>query len=143
MAQVLLKLGESEAFVVCGEDTLDEISISGPTRISRLKNGKVESFDIDPENFGIKKADRKSIIGGNAQKNARIINQVLDGEIGPRRDVVLLNASAAFVVAGLDSRFEDGVLRAADVIDSGKARQKLDELIDFTGQCRPFFRKDL
>ena len=142
MAQVLLKLGETEAFVVCGEDTLDEISICGPTRISRLRNGEIKSFDIEPENFGMKRADRESIKGGNAKENARIINEVLHGKPGPRRDVVLLNASAAFVVAGLDSRLEDGVMRAASVIDSGNARKKLDELAKFTGQCRSFFRKD-
>ena len=143
MAQVLLKLGETEAFVVCGEDTLDEISICGPTRISRLRNGEIKSFDIEPENFGMKRDDPESIKGGNAKENARIINEVLHGKTGPRRDVVLLNASAAFVVAGLDSRLEDGVLRAASVIDSGNARKKLDELVKFTGQCRPFFRKNL
>jgi anthranilate phosphoribosyltransferase len=143
LARVLLKLGETEAFVVCGEDTFDEISLSGSTRISRLKDGEIESFDIEPENFGLERADRKSLRGGSAQKNAQIITEVLDGKAGPRRDVVLLNASAAFVVAGLDSRFEDGILRAASVIDSGKARQKLDELIDCTGQCSSFFRKDI
>ncbi len=143
MAQVLMKLGAKKAFVVCGEGTLDEISICGPTRISRLENDKIESFDIEPENFGMKRADRNSIKGGNAQKNAQIINDVLDGETGPRRDVVLLNAAAAFVVAGLDSRLEDGVQRAAGVIDSGNARKKLDELVEFTKGCRPFFRKEL
>lgn len=143
MAQVLLKLGEKKAFVVCGEETLDEISICGPTSISCLKNGEVESFDIEPKNFGMKRSDRESIKGGNAKTNAQIINDVLDGKTGPRRDVVLLNAAAAFVVAGLDSRLEDGVLRAASMIDSGNARKKLDELIEFTGRCRPFYRKEL
>jgi anthranilate phosphoribosyltransferase len=142
MAQVLLKLDETEAFVVCGEETLDEISICGPTRISRLRNGEIESFDIEPENFAMKRADRESIKGGNAKENARIINEVLQGKTGPRRDVVLLNAAAAFVVAGLDNRLEDGILRATSVIDSGHAKKKLDELVKFTGQCRSFYRKD-
>ena len=143
MAQVLLNLGAVEAFVVYGEGTLDEISICGPTSVSRLKNGEVESFVIEPENYGMKKADRESIRGGNAQKNAKIINNILDGETGPRRDVVLLNAAAAFVAAGLDSRLEDGILRAESAIDSGKARKKLDELVEFTSQCRHFIRKEL
>ncbi|NNL43472.1 MAG: anthranilate phosphoribosyltransferase [Desulfobacterales bacterium] len=142
MAQVLLKLDETEAFVVCGEETLDEISICGPTRISRLRNGEIESFDIEPENFAMKRADRESIKGGNAKENARIINEVLQGKTGPRRNVVLLNAAAAFVVAGLDNRLEDGILRATSVIDSGHAKKKLDELVKFTGQCKSFFRKD-
>jgi len=143
MAQVLLNLGARKAFVVNGEGTLDEISICGPTTISRLRNGKVDLFVIEPENYGMKRADRESIKGGNALKNTQIINDVLDGETGPRRDVVVLNAAAAFVVAGLDSRLEDGVLRAASVIDSGNARKKLDELVEFTSLCKPFIRKEL
>lgn len=143
MAQVLLNLGARDAFVVYGEGTLDEISICGPTNISRLMNGKVESFVIEPESYGMKRADREFIKGGNAQKNAQLINNVLDGERGPRRDVVVLNAAAAFVAAGLDSRLEDGVLRAASVIDSGSARKKLDELVEFSRRCRPFIRKEL
>ena len=143
MAQVLLKLGAGEAFVVYGEGTIDEISICGPTHISRLKNGEVESFVIEPENYGMKRADRESIKGGDARKNAQIINDVLDGETGPKRDVVVLNAAAAFVAAGLDSSLEDGIRRAAGIIDSGTARKKLNQLVEFTSRCRPFIRKEL
>jgi len=143
MAQVLLNLGAGEAFVVYGEGTLDEISICGPTTISRLKNGKVESFVIEPEHYGMKRADRESIKGGNARKNAQIINDVLDGETGPRRDVVVLNAAAAFVASGMDVDLHDGIKRACEIIDSGKARKKLDELVEFTSLCRPFLRKEL
>lgn len=143
MAQVLLNLGARDAFVVYGEGTIDEISICGQTFVTRLKNGEVESFVIEPENYGMKRADCKSIKGGNAQKNAQIINDVLDGEKGPKRDVVVLNAAAAFVAAGLDSCIEDGVLRAASIIDSGNAKKKLDELVEFSSRCRPFIRKEL
>jgi len=143
MAQVLLNLGAREAFVVCGDGTIDEISICGPSNISRLNNGEIQTFVIEPEDYGMKRAGRESIKGGTALKNARIINEVLDGETGPRRDVVLLNAAAAFVAAGLDSRMESGIQRAAGVIDSGNARKKLDELVEFTRRCKPFFRKEL
>lgn len=143
MAQVLINLGAREAFVVYGEGTIDEISICGTTFVSRLKNGELESFVIEPENYGMKRADRESIKGGSAQKNAQIINDVLDGETGPRRNVVVLNAAAAFVAAGLDSRLEDGILRAASIIDSGSARKKLNQLVEFCSRCRPFIRKEL
>ena len=129
--------------MVCGEGTFDEISICGPTRVSHLKNGKVGSFDMTPEEYGFERAAPLDIKGGNARENARIIREVLDGKRGPKRDVVLLNAAAAFAVAGLDSDFKAGIVRAKDSIDSGKAREKLDSLIDFTQQCSAFVRKEL
>jgi anthranilate phosphoribosyltransferase len=143
MVQVLARLGADEAFVVCGEGTFDEISVCGPTRISRLIKGKAETYMIEPEEYGFKRAAREDIRGGNAQKNARIIRDILDGEPGPKRDTVVLNAGAAFVAAGLDNDLKEGIERAKEVIDSGKAKEKLDALIRFTGQCMPFMRKEL
>jgi len=143
MAQVLLNLGARDAFVVYGEGTIDEISICGPTFVSRLNNGEVESFVIEPENYGMKRVVREAIEGGNARKNARIINDILDGEKGPKRDVVVLNTAAAFVAAGMDVDLHGGIKRACEIIDSGKARKKLDELVEFTNLCRPFIRKEL
>lgn len=143
MIQVLIKLGAEEALVVCGEGTFDEISVCGPTRISRLINGNMETHTIQPEEYGFKRANRDDIRGGNARENARIIQGILEGRLGPRRDTVVLNAAAAYVTAGLDRDLKDGVSRAAEVIDSGKAREKLETLIQFTGQCMPFVRKDL
>ena len=143
MAKVLFNLGARDAFVVYGEGTIDEISICGPTFVSRLKNGEIESFVIEPENYGMKRVDRESIKGGNARKNARIINDVLDGETGPKRDVVVLNTAAAFVAAGIDVDLHDGIKRACEIIDSGKARKKLDELVEFSSRCKPFVRKEL
>jgi anthranilate phosphoribosyltransferase len=143
MAQVLLNLGARDAFVVYGEGTIDEISICGPTFVSRLNNGEIESFVIKPENYGMKRVDREAIEGGDAQKNAGIINDILDGEKGPKRDVVVLNAAAAFVAAGMDVDLHDGIKRACEIIDSGKARKELDELIEFTSSCKPFIRKEM
>ncbi len=142
MARVLMKLGAREALVVCGDSTFDEISICGPTQISRLSGGGMETSVIEPEAYGFKRADREAIRGGNAQKNARIIRDILYGETGPRRDTVVLNAAAAFVAAGLDNDLRDGIERAVGVIDSGKAREKLEALILFTRQCTPFVRQE-
>ncbi len=143
VAYVLKRLGSKETFVVCGEGTLDEISICGPTRISHLKNGEVRTFDLTPEEVGLKRTSPEAIKGGNAIENAEMIRQVLDGQKGARRDIVLLNAGAAFVVAGLDRDFEEGIERAKNSIDSGQAKEKLKQLVAFTQECRPFIRSEL
>ena len=140
MATVLKKLGAREAFVVFGEGTYDEISICGPTRVSHLKNDGVESYQLDPREFGFKTAMIEALYGGSAQDNSRIINEIISGSPGPKRDMVLLNAAAAFVAAGLDRDLKDGIQRAADVIDSGKAKEKLDALVGFTADCSYFTR---
>ena len=132
MAQVLGKLGSKEAFVVCGEGIFDEISICSPTRISHLKDGEVHSYRITPEDYGFQRAMIDAIKGGDAQENAWIIRNILDGQEGARKDMVLLNAAAAFVAAGLDQDLKAGIERARDVIDSGKAKHKLEQLIKFT-----------
>jgi anthranilate phosphoribosyltransferase len=143
IAYVLKRLGSKETFVVCGEGTLDEISICGPTQISHLKKGEVRTFDLTPEEVGLKTTAPEAIKGGNAIENAKIIRQILDGQKGARRDIVLLNTGAAFVVAGLDRDFKEGIERAKDSIDSGRAKGKLKQLVAFTQQCRPFVRSEL
>jgi anthranilate phosphoribosyltransferase len=143
VAYVLKRLGSKETFVVCGEGTLDEISICGPTRISHLKKGEVRTFDLTPEEVGLRRTSPEAIKGGNAIENAEMIRQILDGQKGARRDIVLLNAGAAFVVAGLDRDFKEGIERAKDSIDSGQAKEKLKQLVAFTQQCRPFVRSEL
>jgi anthranilate phosphoribosyltransferase len=133
-------LGTKEAFVVCGEGTFDEISICGPTKVSHLKNDNVSTFQMTPEEYDFKRAGLEDIIGGDAKENANIIRNILDGKKGAKRDMVLLNASAAFVASGLCDNFKDGIQMAVVSIDSGKARYKLDQLIEFTRQCKPFVR---
>ena len=135
IALVLKKLGTKEAYVVCGEGTFDEISICGPTKVSHLKNDEVNTFTMSPEEFGFKVSPVQDIVGGDAAENAHIVKDVLDGEQGPKRDMVLLNAAAAFVVAGLSKDFNEGIKLGEDVIDSGKAREKLNKLIEFTTGC--------
>ncbi len=135
IAQVLQKLGSLEAFVVCGEGTFDEISITSPTRVSHLKQGRVENFDIAPEDFGLSRAGLADIRGGDAMENADIIRKILEGEKGPKRDMVLLNAGAAFAAAGLATDIQGGIHLAEAAIDSGKAKAKLGELVLFTQGC--------
>jgi anthranilate phosphoribosyltransferase len=142
MAHVFKRLGARVAFVVCGEGTYDEISICGPTKVSRLRQGEIATFDIEPEQFGLQRARIEEIRGGNAKTNAEIIRNVLGGETGPKRDIVALNAAAAFVAAGLDPGLEQGIERAAGIIDSGKALEKLDALVEFTNRYGSFVRKE-
>jgi anthranilate phosphoribosyltransferase len=143
IAYVLKNLGTKEAFVVCGEGTFDEISICGPTRISHLKGGEVTTFELTPEEFGFRRAAIAAIRGGSAQENARIVRSILNGERGPKRDMVLLNAAAAFVAVGLDSTIQEGIVRARDALDSGRARKKLDDLVSFTQECACYVREEL
>jgi anthranilate phosphoribosyltransferase len=134
MAHVLNRLGTKEAFVVCGEGTFDEISICGPTRISHLKQGEVKTFNLTPEEVGLKRADPQEIRGGNALENAQMIREILSGQKSPKRDIVLINTAAAFMAVGLDNYFKEGIKRAQDSIDSGKAMEKLERLAALTQQ---------
>jgi anthranilate phosphoribosyltransferase len=131
-AQALRLLGGKRAFVVHGHDGLDEISVCAPTRISELNNGLIRTYDISPEQFFGRIADPVELAGGDPEKNAGIAQKILDGEKGPRRDVVLLNASAALVAAGKAGDFKQGIELAQAAIDGGKAREKLDALVKYT-----------
>jgi len=132
IASVLMKLGIKEAFVVSGIDGMDEISICGPSRISHLKNGNITTFEIAPEDLGLKSASLDEIKGGDTEENARIIKAIFSGERGPRRDAVVINSAAAFVVSGKASDLKEGINMAEEVIDAGLAMKKLNELIKFT-----------
>jgi anthranilate phosphoribosyltransferase len=140
MAGVLKNLGAKQAFVVHGERTYDEISICGPTHVSFFKNGDIASFQLEPEEYGFQTYDLEALAGGDAQQNARIIHTILAGETGPRRDIVVLNAAAAFVAAGCDSDLKQGIERAEASIDSGAARDKLAALVRVTSECNIFTR---
>ncbi len=133
LAEALSLLGTRRAFVVHGLDGLDEITITGPTRMAEVHDGTVRSYEIDPEEFGLSRAPLSSLSGGrDAAENARIVREILAGEKSPRRDVVLMNAAAALVVAGKASHMKDAVPIAAESIDSGRATQKLDALVKIT-----------
>jgi anthranilate phosphoribosyltransferase len=132
IAMVLNRLGTKEAFVVCGEDNLDEISLCGFTKVSHVRDGEVRTFDITPEDFGVSRVKLADIEGGDAAQNAQIIKDILDGKTGPKRNMVLVNASAAFVAAGYAKNFKEGVKLGEKIIDTGIARARLEELIRFT-----------
>ena len=137
MAQALGELGVKRAFVVHGADGLDEISISGETHVSELRDGSVRNYQVAPEDFGVKRAPLEAIRGGDAKQNAEIIYGIfgrppLPGKHTPHRDIVLANASAALVAAGRAANFLEGVQLAAESIDSGAAREKLEKLIAFS-----------
>lgn len=143
MARVLRRLGSRKAFVVHGEGTLDEISICGATRVCRLDGGEITQFQISPEQYGFQRVDPVEIRGGSAEENARMIEDLLSGGKGPRRNVVCLNAAAAFVAAGLDDDLAAGVRRAEASIDDGRARAKLRALVEFTRDCGTFTRETM
>ena len=130
LAGVLRELGSDQALVVHGSDGLDEITLTGPTQVSELRDGQVSTRQIHPGDFGLQTVSAEALKGGDADYNARILRGVLDGEKGPQRDVVLLNAAAAMVVGGLAEDITAGLEVARESIDSGKARQALDRLVE-------------
>lgn len=134
MANVLKNLGAKRALVVYGMDTLDEITITGKTKITELDKGRIRTYYVTPEQFGLKRARLEDIKGGSAEENAGTILSVLKGERSPRRDIVLLNASAAVVVGFKARDFKAGAGLAGESIDSGAAFDKLQKLIEFTNR---------
>ena len=132
VAEALRLLGLRRALVVHGMDGLDEITITGVTRVAEVRDGAVRNYEVTPESFGLRRAPMESIAGGDATENAAIIRAVLAGEKSPKRDVVLLNAAAALVAAGRADSIVEGLPIAADSLDSGSAQAKLDRLIAFT-----------
>jgi len=130
LAMVLGNLGAEDTMVVHGEDGLDEITISDGTKVSRYRKGTVETFFITPEDFGFQRAEVKSLTGGDKDENARILRSLLEGERGPKRDVVLMNSAAALIVAERTEDPREASLIAAEAIDSGKALKKLREIIE-------------
>ena len=134
LAEALSELGLRRALVVHGRDGLDEITITGPTKIAEVRDGTVRTYEVTPEEFGLKSAPLSAIAGGDAQQNAAIIRAVLEGERSPRRDVVVLNAAAALVAAGDADRIAEAVPLAAYAIDCDHARQRLQLLVEFTNR---------
>ncbi len=132
LARVLAELGTVRAFVVHGADSLDEISNTGDSRVSEVREGMVKTFTVCPEDFGMPRASIEDLRGGDREQNAQIIRNLLDGERGPRRDIVLMNAAAALVAGGKGRDLKDGVTLAAHSIDTHAARAKLDDLIGFS-----------
>jgi anthranilate phosphoribosyltransferase len=131
LGHALAELGGSRALVVHGTDGLDEISLSAETEVADVRPGTVKRYRVAPEDFGVVRAARELLAGGDASVNAEIIRRILAGELGPPRDFVCINAAAAVVAAGHAADFREGMKLASAAIDSGAARGKLEALIAF------------
>src|SRR5881628_1751735 len=132
LARVIAELGTIRAFVVHGADGLDEISNTGESRISEVREGVVRTFTVRPEDFGMPRAAIRDLLGGDREQNAEIIRAILGGDPGPRREIVLMNAAAALFAGARARDLKEGVELAARSIDTGAARGKLDQLVHFT-----------
>ncbi|MDY6895774.1 MAG: anthranilate phosphoribosyltransferase [Thermotogota bacterium] len=132
IAEVLNNLGVKRAMVVHGSGGIDEFSLSGKNKVAFLNEGKIEKLEISPEDLGLKKYSIQEIQGGSAEENRRIILSIFNGEMGPKRDVVVLNSAAGLYVANKVNNLEEGITYAQEIIDSKKAMKKLEEMVEFT-----------
>lgn len=134
LAEALGNLGTIHAFVVHGEDGLDEITITDRTKVSELKNNRVDTYYIAPEDLGLSRAKIEDLIGGTAEENSKITLGILNGEKGPKRDIVLMNTAAALIAGDAAKTLSDAVKKASHAIDSGAALKKLEEIKVFTNR---------
>lgn len=132
LAQVLMSIGVKQGLVVFGQDKLDEISLSAPTTVCDFKDGRYKTYVIKPEDFGIERCSKEDLVGGTPEENAKITLDILNGQKGPKRDTVLMNAGAGLYAAGKADSILDGIKLAANLIDSGAALKKLEELKEAT-----------
>ena len=136
MAMVLLNLGIERALVVHGSGGLDEISTIGNTKVSEVRDGSVTTYEINPEDYGINCTDKQGLSGGDAAENASIILSLFEGRKGAKRDILLMNAAAALYVGKKAESFKEGIGMVEEIIDSGKAMKKLEELRGYTGALK-------
>ena len=130
LAQVLIDLGVERGMVVYGEDKLDEVSLSAPTKVCEFKDGWFKSYEVKPEDFGLQRCEKSDLVGGTPEENAKITKAILAGEPGPKRDAVLMNAGAALYLGDKAPSWAEGVHLAADLIDSGAVAKTLDKLVE-------------
>jgi len=135
-ARVLKELGSRHVMVVHGDDGLDEITLTGPTQIAELKHGFVTEFKIEPKQFGLDTAPLDAIKAADKEASKTMLMSVLDNQAGPAKDIVMLNAGAAIYVSGIAKDLWGGVTKAREMIESGQARSKLDELVAFTSAIK-------
>jgi anthranilate phosphoribosyltransferase len=135
LAIVLNGLGCEHALVIHGEDGIDEFTITGQTHICEVNRGEISCYYVKPEDLGLRKNVAASLKGGNAQENAGLLRQILNGDKVPQRDVVLLNAAAALVAGNKASGLAEGVKLAAEIIDNGYAKNKLEQMIKVSNSC--------
>ena len=134
LAQVLCNLGVKRGMVVYGTDKLDEISLSSDTKVCEIRDGWFKTYMISPEDFGFKTCEKKDLVGGTPEENAEITRKILKGEKSAKRDAVLLNAGASLYIAGKAETFKDGIRLAAELIDSGKAYETLEKIIEVSNR---------
>jgi len=134
LARVLSSLGVKRGMVVYGMDKLDEISISAPTKVCEFEGGIYKTYEICPEVFGLDRANKEDIVGGTPEENAEILRAILGGAKGPKRDAVLMNAGAALYIGKKADTLSDGVKLAAEIIDSGKALETLEKIIEVSNR---------
>jgi anthranilate phosphoribosyltransferase len=132
MAATLAELGITSAFVVHGAGGLDEISVAGETLVAEVREGGIKRYTVAPEDFGVLRAPLEAIRGGPPAENAAILQDIFGGQLGPRRDIVVVNAAAALVAAGVARNFMEGAQAAARALSSGAAQEKLADLKKFT-----------
>jgi anthranilate phosphoribosyltransferase len=132
MAATLAELGITRAFVVHGAGGLDEISLAGETLVAEVREGGIKRYTVAPEDFGVLRAPLEAIRGGSPAENAAILQDIFGGQLGPRRDIVVINAAAALVAAGVARNFMEGAQAAASALSSGAAQEKLADLKKFT-----------
>ena len=129
MIRGLRALGHERALVFYGEDGLDELTTTGPSHVFQLIDSELSDYELDPQDLGIKRASAADLLGGTPAENARLITDVLNGEAGPRRDVVLLNGAAALIAAGRANDWRQALAQAADSLDSRQAAAVLEKLV--------------
>lgn len=134
VAAAMSRLGVERAFVMSGKDHMDEFTTTGPTVVSEIDHGKVTTYEVTPEQFGLQRVTLEDLAGGDGAANAKITEQILAGEKGPKRDIVLLNAGATLYVAGIAASIQDGIHLAEESIDSGKAKAVLEKLKELSNQ---------
>jgi len=132
LANVLKNLGSEQVMIVHSEDGMDEISISAPTNIAELKDGEIKTYTIEPEQFGMQRADISTLAVEDVEESFKVMQAVLDNQGGPTKDIVLLNAGAAIYTAGVEDTLAAGIATAQQVIENGSARAKLDKLAKLT-----------
>ena len=134
LAQVLSNLGVRRGMVVYGKDKLDEISLSAPTRVCEIRDGWFKSFAIAPEDFGLARCQKEDLRGGTPEENAATTLAILRGEESPKRGAVLMNAGASLYIGGKAESMKEGIALAAQLIDSGKALETLNKLIEVSNR---------
>ncbi|WP_128894435.1 anthranilate phosphoribosyltransferase [Longirhabdus pacifica] len=136
VAKVMRELGVQRALVVASEDGLDEISISAPTKVTELRHGEITTYHVTPEHFGLQTHPIEHIKGGNTEENAAIIQSIFAGEQGAKRDILIANAGASLYVSGQASSLLSGAKQAAEIIDQGLAKEKLQQLVQMTKEFK-------